>query len=187
MFRVGEPDEPFLRSFLERCASASVTYDEVGATRNETLPDGYAHDSYRVDLGLDAFERGVDGLRAWQAHVGAGVAVWPADAAIIVGTDVVVTAKVGPAYALAPCRIVYVVDEPDRFGFGYGTLPGHPERGEEAFMIERGEDDHTTFSIVAFSKPAALLARLGKPVARSVQRRTTRAYLDALHNFVATR
>jgi uncharacterized protein (UPF0548 family) len=37
----------------------------------------------------------------------------------------------------APCRIVYVIDEPDRRGFAYGTLPGHPERGEEAFIISR--------------------------------------------------
>jgi uncharacterized protein (UPF0548 family) len=183
MFRMGEPDEPFLRSLLERCATASVTYDEVGATRNETQPAGYAHDRYRVNLGLDAFDRGVAGLRAWQAHIGAGVNVFPADAAIHEGTDVIVAAKVGPAYALAPCRIVYAIDEPDRFGFGYGTLPGHPEQGEESFVIERGEDAHTTFSIVAFSKPAALLARLGSPVARWVQRRTTHAYLDALHNY----
>lgn len=64
-------------------------------------------------------------------------------------------------------------------GFAYGTLPGHPERGEEAFVVERA-GIAATFSIVAFSRPAALAARLGGPIARGVQRRVTRAYLDAL-------
>ena len=34
----------------------------------------------------------------------------------------------------APCRVVYVIDEPDIRGFAYGTLPGHPESGEERFV-----------------------------------------------------
>lgn len=41
----------------------------------------------------------------------------------------------------APCQVVYVLDEPDRQGFAYGTLPGQPESGEEAFVIERADDD----------------------------------------------
>ena len=186
MFLLRTPTEAYLRALLDRSAGAAVTYAEVGATRDPTLPTGYTYDWYRVDLGVGAFNRGCAGLRAWQAHLGASVDVYPADAPIAVDTDVVVTARVGPAHALAPCRVVYVIDEPDRFGFGYGTLPGHPERGEEAFIVERDTEDHATFSIIAFSKPAALLARLGKPVARSIQRRTTRAYLDALNRYVVS-
>jgi uncharacterized protein (UPF0548 family) len=185
VFRLQAPDETHLRALLVHCAGVAVTYSEVGATRNETLPPGFSYDWYRVDLGVDTFDRAIDGLRSWQAHLGAGVSVYPNDAPLLLDIDVIVTARVGFAHALAPCRIVYVIDEPDRFGFGYGTLPGHPERGEEAFVVERDEHGHATFSIIAFSKPAALLARLGKPVARSVQRRTTRAYLDALANYVA--
>ena len=36
----------------------------------------------------------------------------------------------GALQAVAPCRVVYVVDGPGQFSFAYGTLPGHPERGE---------------------------------------------------------
>jgi uncharacterized protein (UPF0548 family) len=183
VFLLRRPGEAYLRALLDRCASAAVTYSEVGATRDPTLPSGYTYDWYRVDLGAGAFDRGRDGLRTWQAHLGAGVDVFPAKAPIAVDTDVIVSARAGPAHALAPCRVVYVIDEPDRFGFAYGTLPGHPECGEEAFIVERDAEDHATFSIIAFSKPAALLARLGKPVARSIQRRTTRAYLDALNRY----
>jgi len=185
VFRFTTPDERQLRALLDRQAHSSLSYAEVGATRDRELPSGYVHDRYRIDLGHGAFERAAAGLRAWQAHLGAGVDVYPDDAPLSTGTDVIVTARAGPLYALAPCRIVYVCDEPDRFGFGYGTLPGHPERGEEAFIVERDLDDTATFSIVAFSRPADLAARVGRPVARRIQRRVTQAYLDAVHRFAA--
>jgi uncharacterized protein (UPF0548 family) len=33
-------------------------------------------------------------------------------------------------------------------------LTGHPERGEEAFHVERSTDGEVTFGVVAFSRPA---------------------------------
>ena len=187
MFRPRAPDDAALRTILERGASALLTYPEVGATRRGALPHGYTHDRYRIELERGSFDRAADGLRAWQAHLGAGVAVYPRDAPLEVGTDVVVTARAGPLHALAPCRVVYVIDESDRFGFGYGTLPGHPECGEEAFVVERDTDGDVTFAIVAFSRPVELVVRIGKPVARMVQRRTTHAYLDALRRYSSAR
>ena len=85
----------------------------------------------------------------------------------------------------APCRIVGVIDEPNRWGFAYGTLPGHPEQGEESFHVRRTAGGEVSFEIVAFSRPAALLARLGSPVARIVQARVTRAYLEGVRLFVS--
>jgi uncharacterized protein (UPF0548 family) len=37
--------------------------------------------------------------------------------------------------------VVWTVDEPNRIGFGYGTLQGHPESGEESFVVSREDDD----------------------------------------------
>lgn len=105
------------------------------------------------------------------------------DPAIGAGESVLVLVRFGPVQVIAPCRIVYVVDESDRFGFGYGTLPGHPESGEESFIVER-DGASTTFRITAFSRPADLLTRLGGPVSRHIQVRATRKYLDALEAFV---
>jgi uncharacterized protein (UPF0548 family) len=104
---------------------------------------------------------------------------------LAVGTNVIVTARSGFLYASAPCRVVYVTDEPNRFGFAYGTLPGHPECGEEAFIAECDANNAPTFSIVAFSRPAAFAARIGRPVARSIQRRVTHGYLRALQQCAA--
>lgn len=75
---------------------------------------------------------------------------------------------------------MYVIDDPRRKGFAYGTLPGHPESGEEAFVVELHEDSSVTFTITAFSRPHRLLAKLGGPVSRAVQARVTDRYLHAL-------
>jgi uncharacterized protein (UPF0548 family) len=73
-----------------------------------------------------------------------------------------------------------VVDEPNRYGFAYGTLPHHPEQGEEAFLVEQDDRGDVNFVIEVFSRPRHPLARLGKPVSRLVQKRTTRRYLRGM-------
>ena len=110
---------------------------------------------------------------------GAGLEVEAETEQAEAGTRVVSRLRLGPFSVSAPCRVVYVVDDPDRRGFAYGTLPGHPECGEEAFILSI-EDDVVTFDIVAFSRPATRWARLGGPVGRMVQRRVTARYLAAL-------
>ena len=79
-----------------------------------------------------------------------------------------------------PVRVVYVVDEPTRRGFAYGTLPGHPESGEEAFVVERRDDDSVWLTIRAFSRPAAPWLWLGYPVLRLLQAIFTSRYEHAL-------
>ena len=164
--------------------SLPFSYSELGATRGE-LPAGYRADRYSIELGQDqtAFERAVDGLRRWQAHIRAGVRVAPEDVDIEVGATVAVAVRVAFLTAVAPCRIVYVLEEADRFGFAYGTLAGHPERGEESFTVSRA-GDRVTFDVTAFSRPASALARLGAPVGRAVQKAVTRRYLTGLKSYV---
>jgi uncharacterized protein (UPF0548 family) len=82
---------------------------------------------------------------------------------------------------------VSVIDEETRWGFAYGTLPGHPEQGEEAFIVSKSSDETVRFEIVAFSRPADLLVRLSGPIGRSVQKVATNGYLRALHRFVDTK
>jgi len=84
----------------------------------------------------------------------------------------------------APCRIVGVVDEPHRWGFAYGTLPGHPEQGEEAFVVSIGADELVRFTITAFSRPGELLTRVAGPIGRAIQSTGTRGYLKALQGVV---
>jgi uncharacterized protein (UPF0548 family) len=79
-----------------------------------------------------------------------------------------------------PCRVVWVVDERHRAGFGYGTLPGHPEAGEEAFVVTRDPSGAVTFTVSAYSRPGLLLTRLAGPFGRWGQRLMIRRYAAAL-------
>ena len=79
-----------------------------------------------------------------------------------------------------PVRVIYVVDEPRRRGFAYGTLPGHPEDGEEAWVIEHRDDDSVWITVRAFSRPANGWWWLVNPVLRVFQELYTRRYLRAL-------
>jgi len=78
-------------------------------------------------------------------------------------------------FSLNACRIVYTLEEDGpikRFGFAYGTLAGHAESGEERFTVEwNREDDSVWYEILAFSRPGQMLARLGYPLSRSLQKR----------------
>jgi uncharacterized protein (UPF0548 family) len=79
-----------------------------------------------------------------------------------------------------PCRVVWVLDEPDRRGFGYGTLPGHPESGEESFVVSLRPDDEVRYELRAFSRPATRLSRLGGPISRRVQTLALDRYVVAI-------
>jgi len=172
-----------LDDLLERARLASPSYAEVGASLDEELPRGYHHVRVKERIGDAAtFERATTVLRTWVAHEGAGLHVYPHDAVAPDATVVAVT-SVGPMQMVAPCRIVAVFKDPDSFGFSYGTLPGHPESGEESFVLER-IDDATYFTVSAFSKPVDPLARVAGPVGRAVQRSLTRRYVKALRRFV---
>jgi uncharacterized protein (UPF0548 family) len=92
---------------------------------------------------------------------------------------------VGPIWVVAPCHIAYATSETDRFGFAYGTLPGHAEEAEEAFHVLRHSDGSISFEMVAFSRPAVWLARVAGPISRAAQVRTTRLYLEGVRTFVA--
>ena len=99
---------------------------------------------------------------------------WPS-APLQSGIDVAVSVHHFWLYSLNACRIVYVVDEEGpikRFGFAYGTLAEHAESGEERFTVEwNRDDDKVWYDILAFSRPRQMLARLGYPLSRLLQKR----------------
>ena len=172
-----------MEELLAKARLAAPTYREIGASRDAVLPNGYHHVRVEERIGdAAAFERASTGLRTWACHEGAGLRMFPKDPVAPDATVIAVT-SIGPVQMVVPCRIVSVFKEPDTFGFAYGTLPGHPERGEESFVLER-RDAATYFTVRAFSRPVDPLARLSGPIGRAVQRSVTRRYVSALRRFV---
>jgi uncharacterized protein (UPF0548 family) len=100
--------------------------------------------------------------------------------AAVPGAVVVLGLGIGPVQVEAPCRVVYAVDEPHRRGFAYGTLPGHPESGEQAFVVAHHDDDAVSLTITAFSRPATRLAKIVGPLEGIAQRLITGRYLRSL-------
>jgi uncharacterized protein (UPF0548 family) len=182
MLRLHPPSAEDLARLLANAKAADLSYAEAGATRNSPLPAGYRLGRYERPLSSNegVFERAVRALRGWKAHVGAGVEIVPDDAHVTVGQTILLVIKTAGFWAAAPCRVVYVVDDPNQFSFAYGTLPGHPEQGEAAMIVERNETGSVVFRIVSFSRAVDPLARLGSPFTRLIQRRVTNRYLQAL-------
>ena len=75
------------------------------------------------------------------------------DGPLAVGTNVAISAALPVGHVEITCRVVAVVDEPDRFGFAYGTLPVHPEQGEESFVVVRADAGGARFDVQAVSRP----------------------------------
>ena len=178
MFRISEPSEQDAVQFVSSQCNLPFTYAEVGAT-NATPPSGYRVDHNRIRLGEGeaTYRRGVKALKSWQQFDLGWVGIAPRGVAVEVGATVAVKARGFGTWSLNASRVVYVIDEPRRWGFAYGTLPDHVERGEERFLIEWLEDDTVWYDILAFSRPQHPLVRLSAPLARLLQKRFARESL----------
>jgi uncharacterized protein (UPF0548 family) len=171
LLRLTAPDEDELRRVLTGLVAVEPGYPPAGTA-------GYRTE--HVATTVPSFERTAEALRTWGVHRGAGLSL-VADGPVRTGTTVVLAAPMPVAgHVLAACRVVRTFEEPDRVGFAYGTLPLHPEEGEEAFVVERNPDGTTgTFTIEVFWRAHHPLAKLAGPVAKVLQRRATRRYLEA--------
>lgn len=163
-------------------ATGPFTYPEVGATAGE-FPPGYHHFRLRrrIGSGRAQFESAGDRILAYEMQRGTGI-FRRADTPIAEpGTSLTVRLGIGPLAITAPCQVIYVLDEPDRRGFAYGTLPGHPEIGEELFAVEYDPADHSVYAVVAaFSRPATWYIRFGGPVVHAAQHFIAGRYINAI-------
>ena len=176
MFRFSAPSDDEIRRFISGQKDSGFSYPEVGASAT-AAPTGYNVDHNRIRLGKgeDTWQGAANAIRAWKMFSMPWVSLqWPS-APILVGTDVAVSVHHFGFYSLNACRVVYVVDEEGpikRFGFAYGTLAEHAESGEERFTIEwNRDDDRVWYDILAFSRPQQVLARVGYPLSRLLQKR----------------
>lgn len=176
MWHFRRPGAARVSRFLERQRGLPLTYDAVGATDGGDAPAGFVldHNRQRLGRGEAVFARARDDLRRWRMFPAPWTAIEPAGAPIAVDEVVAVHIRALGVWWLNAARIVYVIDEPRRFGFAYGTLPGHAERGEERFLVEWLADDSVWYDLRAFSRPRYWAVRLGRPIARALQRRFQR-------------
>ncbi len=169
-----------LDALLANCGSDRLTYSPSNCSLGGPVPPTLTRRSWGCVLeGHGCFERASAVIKSWGVHRGAGLTV-ESDGTLAAGTNVVIEAPLPVGFITATCRVVAVVDETDRFGFAYGTLSHHPERGEESFIVRREPGGAVNFEIVAASSPAHLLARTFPPIADRLQEAATHRYLKAM-------
>jgi uncharacterized protein (UPF0548 family) len=186
MILLREPSDARIRRFLDEQRSLPFSYPEVGASR-DGAPPRYPvnHHRGRLGAGLETYARAIEAIRNWKMYeTGWTKLCWP-EAPITEGTVVGVLGRHVGLWSLNACRIAYTIEEEDalhkRYGFAFGTLPGHVEQGEERFTVEwHRADDLVSYAVFAFARPAHPLAKAGPPFVRLVQRRFAADSLRAM-------
>jgi uncharacterized protein (UPF0548 family) len=185
MLFLNRPSEQRIRAITATHTNENFSYPEVGATYG-ILPTRYKvlHSTSQLGKGSDKFARGCEALRNWKMFDLPNVWLhWPT-APIAKGSVVAVLIKHFGFWSLNFCRIVYVIDEDGpqrRFGFAYGTLKEHAERGEERFMIEWDRaTDAVSYDILSFSRPGNWKTRIALPLARRLQKQFVTDSLAAM-------
>ncbi|MFJ3904981.1 DUF1990 family protein [Streptomyces sp. NPDC090025] len=152
-------------------ATGDLNYREVGASRVRPLPGGYhhLHHSVRVGEGPAAYATAGDAVTTWAMHRASGATVTSRARRAAPGVTLEVSMGLGPVHFVAPCRVIWTAYTESETGFAYGTLDGHPECGEESFVVDLRPDGSVWFTVTAFSRAAAWYTRLGGPVVRALQ------------------
>lgn len=175
MWSTTPPSDERIAAFLAEQRELACSYPEVGQSLDGS-PAGYNIDHNRALLGhgAEVFAVACDALRGWKMFPTPWTRIVPNTTPLEKGQVVAMLAHIYGLWWLNACRIVYAVDEVPpvrRYGFAYGTLPGHVETGEERFTVEWLPDDTVWYDLRAFSRPRYWPVRLAKPLARGLQRR----------------
>ncbi len=140
-------------------------------------PDGFRHKVWRHNIGHGDFDRAASGIRSWAGHGKAGVVCYPERPAIAVGETVALMIPLGPVTVSATARIIEVIDEADRYGFIYSTLPHHPQDGEESFVIHRHPDGEVEMVVTAVWRAGVVGAFVVPALTTFLQERAIAHYL----------
>jgi uncharacterized protein (UPF0548 family)/uncharacterized membrane protein YiaA len=173
LFTFRKPTAATLQNFLEKHKNEPYSYSEVGDSWDKS-PVGFDVDFNEIWLGTGqkTFDSAKIALQNWQQ--------FPSDWCFIGGSEhpqvienqlVTMSAQVLGTWWTNLARIVYVKNEARQFGFAYGTLRAHVERGEELFLVDWRADDSVWYSIRAFSQPKILPTKINYPFARDLQKR----------------
>ena len=188
MFLTRRPSQLELDEFVNQSRNLPLSYDPVGIAKQS--PNGFNIDqsSAVIGQGDQAFERAKTALAAWRHFELGWVELFPHGASIEPGSVVAVLVRHLGFWSLNGCRVVYRVGDQQtgrNFGFAYGTLTNHAERGEEIFEVALTPGtEEVVYRIRAVSKPRALLARIGYPFTRILQARFRRDSIAALRRTI---
>jgi uncharacterized protein (UPF0548 family) len=190
MFLRSRPTHSAIEDFLEQSQGLPLSYEPIEL--KEHAPPDFRIDEASGSLGYGnaTFVRARIALSEWRQFDLSWVELFPRYAPIEPGTVVAVLIRHLGFWSLNGCRVLYTTGDSEKgpaFGFGYGTLTNHSEKGEELFQVEIcPESEEVTYRIRSISKPRALPARIGYPITRSLQARFRRDSILAMQKAITT-
>lgn len=167
------PDAKTIQPILKKQSQLPYTYFEVNETKDSRLIKGFDNDHLKVKIGngIHDFLLAKSLISNWMMMPDDWTVILPEKTPVLKDNTIVLMAKFIGLWWMNCSRIVYIKDEPRKFAFAYGTLPGHMEKGEELFQVMMDEHEVVWYEIKAFSKPRYWLTRLFYPVLRRLQAR----------------
>jgi uncharacterized protein (UPF0548 family) len=183
---------PMARRAGSSLSERTLTYEPVGMTLandgwRATLPYGFRGSERRARLGSSSvWSFASTEVMRWGVKTRSGFAVeserpiGPSPAAVVSGARYWLIAHLGPLRIHEPVQVIAVVDEPDRKGFAYGTLTGHPVSGEEAFLVDREPDGSVYLTVRSLTQRPIGTWRAIHPLMPVAQYLYSRRYLRSL-------
>ena len=179
MLFFSRPSDAQVERFLAQAAESEPSYSEIGATSGSKIPSSYVMDHNRVLLGKgeSLFHQAALAVRDWKMFDLRWVRIYPSAPPIRTGENVAVIARWCNVYFVNACRIVDTIHEhvPIRKALRLclrNARRPRRSRAEERFTVEWDRHkDEVWYDILGFSRPNQLLAKIGYPFARRLQKK----------------
>lgn len=180
VFRLARPSPAQVGGLVAASGDLPFSYTHPGGTKGAP-PPGFLADRQEqvIGRGHRDFDALVQAVRRWEMFDLPWVHLHDPQAPLVEGQVVAFSSWQLGLWVINLCRIVYLLDEQDergaRFGFAYGTLPGHAVSGEELFEASyHANTGEVRFAVAKFSRPIHPLVRLAGPLGRAMQDRFSR-------------
>ncbi|KAM9979308.1 hypothetical protein ACTFIY_008569 [Dictyostelium cf. discoideum] len=192
MFCFRKPSDSDIKQYINDRREEQFAYNNLYGTQDYATKEEYEMDpkysNFDVDqvkiqlgTGVECFQKAVAALKQWKHFDLDWVDFYFKNTPIAVGETVGILSKQVGFWILSFARINYLYDGDQedgsiKFGYSYGTLKDHVEKGEERFVIEWVRDPDGApdkgavyYEMLSFSEPSYWLSQLGYPVTRYFQ------------------
>jgi len=175
MFLLGPKTEVRVRRIIEKQKASKLSYEGVGRTQT-LLPGGCEvhRGQFLLGEGSHVFYKAKEAVQQWRMFDLPWVSLYRENVPLKAGNTVAILVGALGVWMVNLSRVVYVIDEPRRYGFAYGTLTQHVVAGEERFLVEWRDDNSVWYEVLAFSSLNYRLAKISPPITRRVQRKFRR-------------
>lgn len=171
---------------MQKHQGKAFSYKGVGLTAQGQAPVGYYDDRNDCLLGEGelCWQKACAAMQAWKHFPAPLTEIYNPSIPFEEGAELLVLFHLFGTCWLNGARIVYTLNEENRFGYAYGTLPTHLEKGEELFLLERTPDGKVYYRLRSFSLPGHGWMYPALPMVRYFQQKFVRDSFQVMRALV---